>query len=267
MGVNGDFQSDVGIKISQPFYDIKTAGDSQLIFNSSWPTIAVAFEKTLYASQVDFDNPDYPIAHNLGFSPFTVAWATKASDGSVNRFIGAQMDNSNIYPQWSASLTAFHIKCYNIDLGTTKTYPFISSPTTAGAYNQDFGIKLAKQDKLLSSTDLRDFILHSRAQSPLVAYVGSGDVSVDLGASLREISFTPTTTTALWAFGYQQSTINNRWIYAPYNSQSPPRTFITQNSNGTYTYKVQYFSTSGQKGCLIVLKDPMFAATDVRATY
>ena len=61
-----------GIKIAQGGYDVRTAKDYELIFNSSWPTLAIAYDQTSAYTTDSYGS--LRIAHNLGFVPLAMGW-------------------------------------------------------------------------------------------------------------------------------------------------------------------------------------------------
>lgn len=265
--------ADYGIKISQPFYDATTAADANLLFSSSWPTMPIAAEKTytnnLYGGDTDFSAFSLTFNHNLGFVPFTVVWVTTYSPRYAARNIaGFTMDTNNIYFPPSTSLYQIHITAYNINLGTDVEYPYIKTSGTTAPYDNDYGIKIVKSGKDISSTDMRDFILHSRCQSPQILTIKTdvSGVASSLGGGSYDILYTPSVTTPLWAFGFTHTSAG---VYSGVNyyNQSAPRLFVTANTNGTYTYQLNYLPTGGAGASLIILRDPMFSSNIINASY
>ena len=54
-----------GIIITQPGVDVKTAADYQMLFNSNWPSLQIAFEAVISLNA----NASGQVAHNLNFFP------------------------------------------------------------------------------------------------------------------------------------------------------------------------------------------------------
>ena len=266
-----------GLKISQPFYDATTAADANLLFSSSWPTIPIAAEKTftnvLYGGSDDFNGTTLTFNHNLGFVPFTAVWTTTFSPRLTSRYVGGPFsptfDANNAYVGVSNALYQVHVTCYNINLGTDVDYPYIKTSGATALYDNDFGLKIAKSGKDITSNDMRDFILHTRCQSPQILAVKTEKSAVDsaLGGGTRDIIYTPPVTTPLWAFGYQRDSTNT-YIGVYYYSQSYPRLFVTPNTNGTYTYQLNFGPAASNFGAtLLLMRDPMFASNDLTASY
>jgi hypothetical protein len=103
------------------------------------------------------------------------------------------------------------------------------------------------------SKDMRDFILHSRCQSPQVD-------SVLVGASGATLTYTNTTGYTNWVFGF--GSFNSGTSFVPARTdqaQAPPKLVIANN--------VYSIGTSGMVPVIVVLRDPLFAATQVEVTY
>lgn len=267
--------NDYGIKITKPGFDVATAGDADLIFSSSWPSLPIVTETTI-GSLSSFNGGSF--THGVGFAPFTQVWRTRAGatqrTGLNNGALSGVDDTDIVIDSGNISLTAldpfqlsaelvynYHIKCYNIDLSVEKEYPILTDQTTQASTSRDYGIKVVKEDEDIDSTDMRDFILHSRCQSPLILAVKTQE-----SASGTTVSYTETIGYRSWVFGYVRDS-NNAYRFAPYFAQAYPITSIT-SSGGVYTYSVQYLAAAGDTGAsLVILRDPMFAATNVEASY
>ena len=261
-----------GLKISQPFYDATTAADANLIFSSSWPTLPIAAEATftsnLYGGTSDFSDFNLSFTHGLGFVPFTIAWATPFSPQTSARYM-IPADSNKVYLQPSTALLSIHVVCYNIDITKDVEYPYIKTTGAAALYDNDFGIKIPKSGKDIGSTDMRDFILHSRCQSPQILAIKTEKSAVDstLGGGTRDILYTPPVNSPIWEFAFQGDSTG---LYSPvyFYNQSYPRIFVNANTDGTFTYQLNFGpASSGYKASLIMLRDPLFAANNVLVTY
>lgn len=270
-----DGKKDVGIKIAKPFYDVNNAGDTDVIFNSSWPTLQIISEKTVEITN-NGTNFSARAEHNLGFPPFVCMWGIYA-DGSIMRLvdiekIGGALSTTTITNTIATvsglssatgfNMTHVHFKFYNIDLSKDVEYPFIQQPTQQILTDRDFGIKLAKEGKDINSEDVRDYILHSRCQSPLVLAVKtqeSGTASTTGGS----IEYKSPYKFPSWVFGYVRS--GNTYKTAPYFSQGYPSITIYPNE---YRYMIEWENSAGDDGAtILVLRDPFFAGTGVEVTY
>jgi len=180
--------TNAGIRVTQPGVSVPYAADYQYVFNSDWPSLAIAFETVVsvgpYAALT--------VPHNLGFYPLTMGW-TLLGGVSIGRsfaqsgnLAGPQtglqfsFDKTNIYfSNYDASVTyGMSIKCYNIDISKSVDYTLPKFPVISTVYDPSTGIKVTKYSKSMGSTDLRDYILHSRAQSPAVLSIVHDSPSV-----------------------------------------------------------------------------------------
>lgn len=271
--------ADYGLKISQPFYDATTAADSNLLFSSSWPTLPIAAEATFtnsaYGGTSNFSDYTLAFTHGLGFTPFVIAWATDATTGKTQRYNDFSINSTKVMLLWGYSGSAItgyssiHIVCYNINLAVDKDYPYVKPTGVSSYYDASYGIKIVKDGKSIDSTDLRDFILHSRTQSPQILAVKTeaSGITSTLGGGTFDILYTPPVATPLWAFGFQTDD-QGYYYWAGYYAQSYPRLFVN-SSGGTYTYQLNYgpFGATAAKACLIILRDPMFSSNDITVKY
>ncbi len=260
---------DYGIKISKPFYDAQQSGDADMLFSSAWPSIAVAKEVEIPAGTTSY-------AHNLGFPPFPSAWqksyqpltptysqeAPNAWTRIGTLYNDLSVDENNVYFPSHTDIT--HIKLYNIDISTQQSYRFVRPSAVRKTYDPNFGIRVAKEGEDINSDDLRDFLIHSRAQSPLVLSVVTSVTDSTGGYA----EFTDPQGYTSWVFGFIRNTTTRRWNMIPYISQAYPSLSITRDSQGRATYSAYYVSFFGDDASsLVVLRDPMFAATDFEVTY
>jgi len=90
------------------------------------------------------------------------------------------MDSTSLVRNTTSGTITGRYYIFGIDLETDFTAPILSSgtdtDTPTGSTN--FGIKVTKPGKDVSSTDLRDFVIHSGTRSPLVHLVKNGDYTV-----------------------------------------------------------------------------------------
>jgi hypothetical protein len=235
---------DVGVKLAQPFSDVLTAADSSMIFSSAWPSLAVAARGVTDGSG--------KFAHNLGFPPLTLGWS-----GSPASMKFPDFDNTFAYAP-----TGTFVACFDIDITKDVDYPYTALAGPSYPYDPNYGIKMTIEGRNIDSTDLRDFLLHSRAQSPLVLAVKT-EASVDPGnaaiAGVPTIQYTNKLGYQTWVFGYVYSTTLTRYINAPLYAQAYPRLF----SDGITSY-LSYFDN---KASIIVLRDPMFSSTVQQVNY
>jgi len=147
-----------GIRITRSGSDVRDAADYQYSFNSDWPSLQIVYDKQI---DVTYTGTTVVVKHNLGFVPFVLPFKGQV----INDYSAFSWDKTNFYFTASASLD---IKCFNIDITKNVTYPLITIPDNikVDGYDKNYGIKVTKYGKNIKSDDLRDFILHSRGQSP-----------------------------------------------------------------------------------------------------
>jgi hypothetical protein len=264
---------DVGIRLTKPRYDAKTAGDSDYIYNSAWPSLTQVIPG--FTTTAFNGTPGGTITHNLGFPYFALGWNVGTNITAVEVFpdistTGCTFTNRGTNPP---TYNFIHLKVYNVDLSVDIEYPFIRpSALPTGAYDADYGIKIPRrisfytansQVRDINSTDMRDFVVHSRCQSPLVMAVKTEQSAVadPTGTYTKIIRYTTPTGVASWVFGYIKNSAG-LYLYAPYFSQTYPKTNIETPT----TYSIGWSGTD-IGATLVVLRDPMFAGTSINATY
>lgn len=251
--------NDYGIKISKAGYDAYTAADNDLLFNSSWPSIQIVMIKSVTSGDV--------INHNLGFPP--VAFIL-GGDALTTVMYGQDVDDTNVYPRSTGTLVIYHV-----DISTDIEYPFTATQSVNTTYDPDYGIKMVKEGGDIDSTDLRDYILHSRCGSPLILAVKTQETVNDSNPTV--VQYTSKIGYPTLNFGYAgvnqgQTTLagtstygNKAYIFAPQGGQAYPIAY----TDG-FTVYVDIVSNSFFNGnaSVICLRSPMFATTNtVEVTY
>lgn len=268
----------VGFKISQPGYDANRTGGQNMVFDSSWPSLPIAFETTI-PNTITGTGSTASIPHGLKFAPFVMIWAYAPDPSGIGnvgvRFIAAA-DTTNIYlngntistPPFNA--TILKIRAFQLDLSKDIDYTLAPGDTFNQAYDSNFGIKVVKPQKDINSKDMRDFALHSRCQSPLILAVKTQATSA--AANPNVVQYTSKLNYAVWVYGFIKigSTLAgslgvpaNTYYPAPYYSQAYPRTF----TDGFKTYIIFNTSPADNGATLVILRDPMFSATPITAQY
>lgn len=248
------------LQVCQPGYDVRNCPDWAYLFNSDWPSLAIVFEITIAATD------GMTIPHNLGFPPLAMGWLT-VSGQSYGRLPGSEMevDEQNVYIFATGQVT---VRLYNIDISKEASYPLPQSVNAKLPYNNQFGAKIAKNGKLITSNNLNDFILHTRAQSPAVL-----DVATEKGKYYKVSS-----DRNLWPYGNDET-----WQLIVYPLQT---SYIPWNVGGITFGANQYSLASGDDiyfdpttnslvinitatgaGTLIILRDPLFYPNVIQAVY
>lgn len=271
-----------GIKIAQPGYDVRTCKDYNLIFNSSWPSLAIVYDQTMSVTTDQFGNAI--VAHNLGFPPLSMAWNfTDNTFSLTNGRVFPSVDKNNFYlPELQANTTYYYnIKAYNLDITQPQNYTYLQPPAVNNTYDPTYGIKVVKQNQGITSSDMRAYILHSRCASPQVLSVVTDKVpynaSTGIGYNNGVLTYTNPQGYTPWAFAYAlvNNIFTNTQIYqwAPPVSQSYPillfngGNYGSGGQQGLLTMNVLQISPTAVNGSIIVLRDPLFVANSVQAVY
>lgn len=271
------------IVITQAGVSAPYAADYQYVFNSDWPSLAIAFE-----SKVDVPYlGSVTVPHNLGFYPLTMGWtllngvnigrtfATSGNLSGAQNDVSLTFDNKNIYltnnGTYNQVTYTVSIKCYNIDISKQVDYTFPKQPTIKSVYDPSTGIKVSKYGKSIASTDLRDFILHSRAQSPAVlSIVTQADKNGRIGYN-NPVGYTP------WTLAFVGG-VGQHTTYSPLAPGSQQAGYLFGLLSTTQaqslgvpqariiaSFTLNYPSNSF--GSLVVLRDPLVVPTTVQAQY
>lgn len=268
--------TDVGFKISKPGYDAKRTIGQNLVYSSSWPSLAVAFEKTI-PNPITTGGATGSTAHNLNFPPFTFVWAIGADPSGLTGAVSsrripgcADVDGTNVYFSDSGlsgietdflyTATKLHIKSFQLDLSKDIDYLLAPGETFKTPYDNNFGVKVAKQNKDITSTDLRNFAIHSRCQSALVLAVKTQ--ATNDPANPTTTQYTNKFSTPVWVYGFTRSTAG-RYNWAALGGQAYP---ITKTDG--FVTSLAYIGAAGDNGVtLVILRDPMFAPNTIVTTY
>lgn len=181
-----------GGKVSQRGYDVRTAADDQLLFNSKWPNLKVVYygRVTKVVTVNPGDTYITVLEHNLGYYPAFVLYTNDDDTsgtsfftlGRYNLFMGKNQAIVEVPGVVSPTVFTFDFYIYifaldleaNLSPGSIKTTP---APT--GESNEDIGIKVTKEGADVTSTDLRDYAIHSGTRSPMVHIVKNGYATDD----------------------------------------------------------------------------------------
>lgn len=266
--------TDVGVKISKPGYDARRSAGQNMLYNSSWPTLAVAYETTI-PNPLTSGAGSGTVNHNLTFPPLTFVWATGPDPSGLTGAtctrripVVASVDETTVYLSPSGTslvetdflytATDLNIKCFQLDLSRDIDYILASGDTFKSPYDNSFGIKVVKPRKNIESKDLRDYILHSRCQGALVLAVKTQDTINP--SNPGEIQYTSKLPTPVWVYGFTRSAAG-QYKWAPLGGNAYPET----DTDGYQSNLVYGFGDTGAS--LVILRDPMFAPNVVFATY
>ena len=174
--------NNLGIKVTLPGVDANTGADQQLAFSSSWPILKQEGDPIITPQDITLGpSAEVTYAHNLGYPPlFLTAVKTTVTDPPISQYeqIG-QVDSTNLYiPPGGGAGGDEDLKTWIYRLNLEQNY---TSPIKQTSFRQpnrfinSFGIKALKEGRTdITSTDLRDYTIHSGARTPLIHMVSYG---------------------------------------------------------------------------------------------
>lgn len=184
-----------GAKVSQRGFKTLTAADRQLLSNSSWPLLKIAFTGVFSigngggvgcdATNVYFEDVvtgrQILYTHGLGYPPMFWAIGDAINDG-IRAIDGGGSVGQHL---------TFRLYVFRLPLNQTFQAPVIQ-PSDAAPIVTDpnYGIKVAKDGKNVRSTDYRDYVIHSATKSPLIHAVAIGTPNVGNGFAGTVFTYT-----------------------------------------------------------------------------
>ena len=238
--------------------------DIKLNFSSQWPSMQVA--KVIPNLSTAGESAEYPysrkIKHGLKYPPFTLLMAGTSYDTTM---IAAPVDDTYVYiDQWQLEDTDTVAVVHPIDI--TQEYDYAS-------YTSDVGDVI--EDKSGGSIDMRDFLLHSRAVSPMLLSTKTNTYNKNSLEGLN-FSYTHPLNYPTFSFGYLRLTTTvgvyqeGVWIGAPLDNPAWPVLFTDGFTSqlATTIHNGQYQGGEGgpwipgtgelaaDKGSIITLRNP-----------
>ena len=245
------------IQVCQPGFDIRDCPDWAYLFNSNWPSLAIAYEKTI-------PNPvggPVTLTHNLGYPPLTIVYNNVGGTKTYGRTAaGLGVTSTTVVVGAVNGGTSLTVRCFNVDISKEQSYPLPQSAQAKLPYNNQFGIKQAKSGRLITSSNLNDFIIHSRAQSPAVLQVA-------------------TTNGKYYTTTNPGSQYGGNWIAVPLQTSYIPWVYIATSGDnihwGFETINGLEFANNklilaligNAYGSITVLRDPLFYPNTVSVVY
>lgn len=255
--------NDIGIKGSQLGYDVLTAKDYLQSFNSSWPHLKLS-DTAVFSSDV---------AHGLGYPPFYIICSETSyfgDNGMINQNAGDSFAVSSTSLARFAGSTTPRYFIFRLNLEEDFTADIIGTSTTQTDYNNDFGFRLTKEGKDISSTDMRDFALHSGTVAPLVHQVkqvtmtNTGGLGWEYNLT-HGLGYTPT------AFAFIKPSTNTLGLPTDKYGYVPPPVgvagrYYTAGANNVYVTADSTYFTAAPTVSIVVFKNPYTLET-VSMTY
>lgn len=266
MGVDSSPQN-MGIRLSQPFVDVKTAEDKDLLFSSAFPMLKEEQSGIVTTNGYAHAGALIPVyEHKLDYHPFFLVFDDQGKMRVSNEW---QVDENTLYfndngvtfPP-TGGTGNFRWVVYRLPIFTPfKSVVTQSQTTTNSVYNPDYGLKAIKEGKNIDSDDLNDFTIHSRGRSPLI-----DEVNIQQWVPSSELSnhtVKPDLPYNPIAFGFTLNRTGKTTTFSmPNGGQAPPVFRRTEagliiNSTGNIT----------QKSSIIVFKDPFLSPMTVEIQY
>lgn len=253
--------ADYGIKISKAGFEAVNGTDNDLLYNSSWPSIQIV---KVVATPTWGD----VVSHGLEFPPLAIL--TGGSNSIYGRAMeGLTVDDTNVYvpsANGGESANDGSVIIYNVDITRDVDYPYTDVASENVDYIPDYGVKMVKSGLDIESTDMRDYILHSRCGSPLVLAVKTQEtVSPDNPTLIKYTNNLGYPTFNMGWVGMVEGTSDsssgghvvgaNAYTFAPQQSQAFPQT----RTDGIRAVVIE---VTDDRASLVVLRSPMFATTN-----
>lgn len=260
------------VKLAQPGFNVRTAGDENLIYHSSWPLLKIYKEGSYSTSEIGTRN--VIAEHDLGFTPMfwyfantpINAWANFLTAGQTNRseFMGFVGDgsveigpNKLLFEPVSAfpgvtGRSRLYYYIFAIDLAKEFLAPIIKVGDVSGARTSGPVFKLAKEGKSVFSHDLMDFVIHSQARSPLIHSVNPSPGNVKEFRVSHGLGYLP------MFFGYEKT---DRGTY-----KSMPTGQGGSSSFQSDEQSIVFADSGGKELTIVVLKDPFQVRDSVSVT-
>jgi len=290
---------DYGLKIAMPGFDAMTAGDNQLLFNSSFPILQIKVLSRLFSlangstqanqggeyigtvGTAPYDVPVFRWYHGLGYPPFFLVLASGGFlyDGAYS------VDDQYVYrkgvydfstgnPVWPIDNGAKVLLC-PIDLTRDIEYPYTALPLVKPQINSiDYGFKSSEYGEL-NDPDFDNLGINIRLQSQMVLAVKTMETST-IPASPTDFTVIPIDYTLpaginsndVTTYGFVKQNLDfndatlQTWRPVGASGQSVPSTFVDYPFPGNFELQTFY----SQPGALVVTRLPMVAAAVTSST-
>lgn len=258
------------VKLAQPGYDVRTAGDENLIYSSLWPLLKIYRQGSFTVG--DVTAAATVAEHDLGFTPVFWYFSNATIDAYAGSGVLVNAKRSEFFgPIGGGSLRISDSKLtysptgvfatggvrlyyYIMALDITKAYtaPTVRVGAVSGARGRGRVLKLAKPGKKVDSDNLDDFIVHSRARSPLIHSVTpSKDVVKDF--------------TVTHALGYLPM------FFGFFKNSDGTYSLIPTGQGGSSSFQsneqtIRFTDSGGKEISIVILKDPFLIDYSVQVS-
>lgn len=258
------------IKLAQPGFDVSTAGDENLIYDSNWPLLKIYKQGSHKIGNATTDS--VVVEHDLGFIPMfwyfantpLSAWQNSGNVGIQARseFMGPMGDGTmeifNNRLEWKATpfggssgRSQLYYYIFALDITKQYTAPIIKLGGISGARG-DRVFKIAKAGKSVDSDNLFDYVIHSRARSPLIHSVNPSPGAVKEFKVEHKLTYLP------MFFGFEK-TANGGYKSMP-TGQGGSSSFQSDENSITFT------DTGEKEISIVILKDPFQVSYSVEVS-
>lgn len=273
------------IKLAQPGYNVNTAGDENLIYNSNWPLLKI-YQQGSFSSSDNATEHQLVTNHDLGYPPAfwffsnqpATDWysdtgtqsARSEFNGPVQGLYPGVTDTKLVFdinPGFVIGTVKFEWYIFAIDLTVPYTAPQVKTGGVGGG-ESTIKFKVAKSSKDISSTRLEDYVIHSDARSPLIHAVypaaSKADSSFSTGYGFtfyHNLGYVP------MFFAYRKWGVTNN----PTSNKYTPYLVGPGGGGGDYFIvdekKISYVALQADVDMsLLILKDPFNADYSVKVS-
>lgn len=242
----------LGIKGSQTGYDVKGAADYHLTFTSAAPLLKIESQGTFSLADGSLDQDI--VDHDLGYYPLVWVFITGTRYGAhssgQSRMLGTSVIAvSTSKLRWlgnwageaSDAVTGYYYIFRHNLLTTYEATPDVTSATSQDT-SDSFGIRVTGPDKDVSSTDYRDFVVHTDTRSPQVHMAGAVSDTPPITVT-HDLGYIPL------YFPFFKQTVSTVDYYSP---------FATGGDSGTdaTTTNVTFGVAGATDFAYVILRDP-----------
>lgn len=226
--------------------------DVKLNFSSQWPSVQVAkvFKDPLTSGGEAASWPyNKKFKHGLGYPPLAISMGYPAGSGSYNPMEGADVDDTYVYVTDQTSWGWPAIDCvvvYALDITNAYNYK-----------NYENAIGDVLKDTSGGVLDMRKFLLHSRAVSPMLLAVTTKTYTL----SDMNLSYTSPLDYPTFQFGYVRHSDPSHpeqfgiWQYAPLAGQAWP-VMLSDGFTSTLGSTTIGGVLAADRGSIITLRNP-----------
>ncbi len=288
---------DYGLKVAMPGFDAQTAGDNQLLFNSSFPILQIKILSELYCKGVGSQEANqggeyigtigastsrvFRWYHGLGFPPFFLLLDPNGIKFNTNYAV----DENYIYRMgdfyggdWPTQDGTKVLVC-PIDLTKDIEYPYTALPFEAPKFNSlDYGFKSIEYGEM-NEDDFNNLGVNIRLQSQMVLACKTLQTST-IPANPSEFTTIPIdytlpagmTLNDVVAYGFSRRPIDQNAAGSPtayfsvgQSGQAVPSVFTDYPTPGMGNIELQ--TLYSQPGALVVTRLPFTAASVSQGTF